>query len=240
MQFFTLSAILALALPAMAIPHARETRNANDTQFQFPSHCYPDPCAGITSQNKTYVCGDPRLGPINVPKKFPLNNQLRTYARFGALCPAEFLTKWAGSPDANDSYEYPPSNGYVENTKGDAIIGNATLPVGQKVDRFGSEYGSFLAPLGAPYIQRSLPPSNLITYDGDYPFNYHVYQVTKSFVVGLGPIAPWFEQPGMGTQFVTYTNVMGLLEGGYLRRLQPEEYDEAVEYSDGYTSGPSN
>lgn len=64
--------------------------------------------------------------------------------------------------------------------------------------------------------------------------------MAKSFVVGLGPIAPWFEQPGMGTQFVTYTNVMGLLEGGYLKRLKPEDYDEAVEYSDGYTPGPSN
>lgn len=40
MQFFTLSAILALALPAMAIPHARETRNANDTQVKLLSYFF--------------------------------------------------------------------------------------------------------------------------------------------------------------------------------------------------------
>lgn len=108
-----------------------------------------------------------------------------------------------------------------------------------KLDRFGSEYGTFLAPLGAPYIERSLPPSNLNTFDGMYPYNYHVYQVTNEFVVGLGPIAPWFEQPGMGTQFVTYTNVLGLIDDGYLRRLDESEYDEKVEYSNPYTPGPN-
>jgi hypothetical protein len=79
----------------------------------------------------------------------------------------------------------------------------------------------------------------LITYDGDHPFNYYVYEVTKSFVVGLGPIAPWFEQPGMGTQFVTYASVKDLLAEGYLQRLTPDEYDEPREFSDDYTPGPS-
>ena len=79
----------------------------------------------------------------------------------------------------------------------------------------------------------------LDTYDGSHPFNYYVYEVTKSFDVGAGPIAPWFEQPGGGTQYVTYTNVKGLLEGGYLRRLTPEEYDEPREFSDDYTPGPA-
>lgn len=169
-----------------------------------------------------------------------MNNELRTYGRFGTLCPAEFLTKWAGSTESSDSYEYPPSNGFVVTNTGAPILGNTTLPVGQKLDRFGSEYGSFLAPLGAPYIERSLPPSNLNTFDGDYPFNYHVYQVTKSFEVGLGPIAPWFEQPGMGTQFLAYKPVKDLLAGGFLRRLSPEDYDEKPEYSDNYTPGPTS
>jgi hypothetical protein len=31
------------------------------------------------------------------------------------------------------------------------------------MDRFGSEYGSFVSPAGAPYMQRALPPSNLDT-----------------------------------------------------------------------------
>ncbi|KAL4808083.1 hypothetical protein BDV18DRAFT_95947 [Aspergillus unguis] len=205
----------------------------------FPAKCLPNPCEGITSTNESYVCGDSRLGPVQYPSKFPLNSELRTYARFGSLCPAEFLEKWATSANSSGTYIYPPANGFVVDDAGATIIGNVTLPVGQKLDRFGSEYGSFLAPLGAPYIERSLPPSNLITYDGNYPFNYHVYAVEKEFVVGLGPIAPWFEQPGMGTQFVTYSNVMSLIEGGFLRRLEESEYDERVEYSNDYTDGPN-
>ncbi|BCS17335.1 TNT domain-containing protein [Aspergillus puulaauensis] len=205
----------------------------------FPRHCFPDPCKGITSTNNTYVCGDSRLGPVKYPTKFPLRTELRTYSRFGSLCPAEFLEKWATSVQPDGGYIYPPSNGFIVDTENVAIIGNVSLPVGQKLDRFGSEYGTFLAPLGSPYIERSLPPSNLVTYDGEYPFNYHVYQVTTEFVVGLGPIAPWFEQPGLGTQFVAPMNVLGLIDGGFLKRLEPSEYDERVEYSNSYTDGPN-
>ncbi|KAJ5302431.1 hypothetical protein N7476_009230 [Penicillium atrosanguineum] len=230
-----LTVLSTLATPIAALP----TTAQRAADYKIPAHCGSDPCAGITSTNTTYVCGDYRLGPVKTPRKFPLNNELRTYERFGELCPVEFLKKWAGSSDSSDSYEYPPSNGFVINSAGAAILGNITLPVDQKLDRFGSEYGSFLAALGAPYIERSLPPSNLNTFDGDYPYNYHVYQVTKSFEVGLGPIAPWFEQPGMETQFLAYISVKDLLAGGYLRRLTPEEYDQKVEYADNYTSGPT-
>lgn len=209
-------------------------------QYVFPKHCHPDPCAGIISQNDTYVCGDPRLGPVQTPKKFPLSNELRTYERFGSLCPAEFLLKWTESLAAGASYKYPSSDGFVVADDGNTLRGNTTLPVGQKLDRFGSEHGSFLAPLGASYIERSLPPTNLDTSDGDYPLNYYVYQVTKSFVVGLGPIAPWFEQPGMGTQFLAYSSVQELLKGGFLRRLTHEEYDKSDDFADDYTPGPTS
>ncbi|KAJ9303485.1 hypothetical protein DTO217A2_7075 [Paecilomyces variotii] len=200
----------------------------------------PNACEGITFQNESYVCGDPRLGPVILPKKFPLSTELRMYARFGNICPKQFLEKWAPGP-SNAWYTYPPASGFVIDTENQPILGNATLPVGAKVDRFGSEYGSFLAPLGAPYIQRALPPSNLNAAPGaDYPYNYHVYQVTKEFVVGMGPIAPWFEQPGAGTQYVTYDKVIDLINGGFLRRLTEDEYDERPEYSDDYTPGPGS
>jgi len=210
-----------------------------DGQRLFPLKCFPDACKGVTFSNATYVCGNSLLGPLVFPKKFPLATELRTYARFGDLCPAEFLAKWTTNSSSGLSYVYPPSNGFVvEEGSNGPILGNASLPVGMKLDRFGSEYGSFLAPLGAPYIERSLPPSNLDTYDGNYPNNYHVYQVTKPFTVQLGPIASWFEQPGMGAQFLAASNIMTLISGGYLRRLTESEYDDRVEYSDNYTPGP--
>lgn len=178
-------------MPSIALPHAIrddrgvrplschswpiEAQNSNTLQFKFPDQCQPDPCAGITFQNDSYVCGDPRLGPAKAPEMFPLNNELRSYARFGSLCPPAFLQKWAGSASPDASYKYPPAMGYFEDTAGAPIIGNATLPEGQKLDRFGSEYGNFLSPLGATFIERALPPSNLNTYDGAYLFNYHVY-----------------------------------------------------------------
>lgn len=122
---------------------------------------------------------------------------------------------------------------------GTPLSGNVTLEVGRKIDRFGGEGGNFFSPLGAPYIERALPPSNLETFDGDYPANYHVYEVIKELPVTLGPIAPWFEQPGMGTQFSTSSSVSVLLDD-YLRRLTREEYDEKVEFADDYTPGPNN
>ena len=60
-----------------------------------------------------------------------------------------------------------------------ATEGRQELPVGLLIDRFGSEYGKFLAPADSPYSQRSLPPQNLDTLETKptYPYNYHVYKV---------------------------------------------------------------
>ncbi|KAL5046646.1 hypothetical protein BDW71DRAFT_197310 [Aspergillus fruticulosus] len=174
----------------------------------FPRLRLPNPCEDITPINNTYVCGDSRLGP------------LRTYTRFGSLCPAEFFEEWAISVNTSGTYIYPPANEFIADDEEAVIIGN---------------YGTFLA----PHIERSLLPSNLITYDGNYPFNYHVYQVEKEFVVGLGPIARRLEQPGMGTQIVAYTNALGSIKGKTLRRLDESKFNERVGYSNFYTEGPN-
>ena len=54
----------------------------------------------------------------------------------------------------------------------------------------------------------------------DYPYNYHIYTVIRSFQVEGGPIAPWFGQPGLGAQFYVGAtgNIMKLLQEGYLER----------------------
>lgn len=55
----------------------------------------------------------------------------------------------------------------------------------------------------------------------DYPYNYHVYSVVKSFKVLGGPIAPWFGQPGLGAQFYVGDtgNILKLLDLGLLERV---------------------
>lgn len=87
-----------------------------------------------------------------------------------------------------------------------------------------STIGTYVSAADAPYAQRALPPSNLDTPVGsyEYPYNYHVYTVVRSFVVEGGPIAPWFGQPGLGAQFYVGAtgNILALLEAGYLERVK--------------------
>lgn len=166
---------------------------------------------------------------MDLPTKFPLSSETATYSRFGNLCPKEFLDKWTND---KGSFKYPPADGFVLDDSDNRIWGNYTMKPGKKLDRFGSEYGKYLTVLGTAYLERALPPSNLDTNDGAYPYNYHVYQVLKEFEVVIGTIAPWFEQPGMGTQVFSQKRVNQLIEGGFLRRLTEDEYDERSEYAD--------
>ncbi|KAJ5236860.1 hypothetical protein N7489_006951 [Penicillium chrysogenum] len=239
MHLSTISVLLSVAL-AEAAPFVTPIRHKTNKESDYPKRCYPDPCKGVTYVDSTAVCGDPRLGPKNLPVAFPLSNELETYSRFGELCPFEFLEKWTlDASDPKGYWIYPDSDGFAQTPKDVSILGNYTLRVGQKLDRFGSEHGNFLAPLGAPYIERSLPPSNLFApSNSSFPYNYHVYEVTKEFDVLLGPIAAWFEQPGFGSQLLARSSVADLLKGGFLKRLELKDYDEADEYSAGYLPAP--
>ncbi|OQE46445.1 hypothetical protein PENCOP_c001G05719 [Penicillium coprophilum] len=239
MHLSTISLLLSVAI-ADATSFVTPNRHRTNKEPDYPKRCYPNPCKGVTYVNSTAICGDPRLGPKELPGFFPLSNELETYARFGELCPIEFLEKWTlNASDPKGYWIYPDSDGFAVTSENESILGNFTLRVGQKLDRFGSEYGKFLAPLGAPYIERSLPPSNLFAPPkSSFPYNYHVYEVTKEFDILLGPIAPWFEQPGFGSQLLAQSSVLDLLNGGYLKRLELQDYDEADEYSAGYLPAP--
>ncbi|KAJ5582240.1 hypothetical protein N7535_000860 [Penicillium sp. DV-2018c] len=239
MHLSTWSVLLSAALANAASFVAPKLHKINK-EPDYPKRCYPNPCKGVTYVNSTAVCGDPRLGPKHLPKYFPLSNELETYSRFGELCPFEFLDKWTvNASDPKAYWVYPDHDGFATTSEDISILGNFTLRVGQKLDRFGSEYGKFLAPLGAPYIERALPPSNLFAPgDSSFPYNYHVYEVTKEFDVLLGPITPWFEQPGFGSQLLATSSVADLVDGGFLKRLELKDYDEPEEYSAGYLPEP--
>ena len=86
----------------------------------------------------SYICHDPRLGPTQLPRTFPLLSFVSDYDRFGGETPGNFLKRWT---DKNGYYVYPPQNGFQLNDAGQPILGNMTLLNGTKVDRFGSEYG---------------------------------------------------------------------------------------------------
>lgn len=84
--------------------------------------------------------------------------------------------------------QWPPNDGCA----GDEVA--ETLPPGTKLDRYGSEGGSYFAVPGTPYEKRALP------YDPT-KLPYTVYVVEKPLAVLECMIAPWFGEPGGGEQF---------------------------------------
>jgi Tuberculosis necrotizing toxin len=187
----TLGALMLVLF--MAVPSA--------TAAQRPAAL---PHGGPASEcSADFYHGDRRLGPARLPVLGTVGAELRGYQRTGGMSPARFLATYY-DPAANDGqggWRYPPpDDGYVITPEGRPLEFPLTLLPGQDIDRFGSEYGSFLAPDTLPYAARSLPPASL---DGTPAAgcNYHEYRVLKSFSVDAGPIAPWFGQPGGGLQY---------------------------------------
>ncbi|MEY9963892.1 hypothetical protein ABIA33_001926 [Streptacidiphilus sp. MAP12-16] len=189
-----------------------------------PTATPPDQCSAA------YVDNDSRLGPAELPRFGRVGFELLGYHRSGRLTDAQLLSQYY-SPTANSGspgWIYPPDNGYVIAPDGQPIETTQTLTPGQDIDRFGSEYGSFLAPEGLPYAARSIPPSSLDSTPAA-SCNYHDYRVVKPFTVDAGPIAPWFGQPGYGWQYQldstlvagspSRLNVLWLVTNGYLARL---------------------
>ncbi len=177
-----------------------------------------------------HLAGDARLGPRWLPLTGPVGRELFFYRPTGGRSAAAFLTTWY-DPTAvggTGGWRYPPASGYVVGPGGHPIEFRRSLRPGTDIDRFGSEYGTFLAPAGTPYAARSIPPQSL---DGTPAAgcNYHDYEVLKPFMVDAGPIAPAFAQPGGGIQYQLDAtliagapgnlNVQWLVDHGYLRRL---------------------
>ncbi|MBU6410520.1 MAG: glycohydrolase toxin TNT-related protein, partial [Verrucomicrobia bacterium] len=104
------------------------------------------------------------------------------------------------------SRQWPPNYGFLNQ-------GRATLIPGTMVDRFGSDVGSFVSPVGTPFWQRSLPASF-----ASKP--YSVFQVMRPIEVRAGTVAPAFGMAGLGTQFQFHLSVEELVEEGYLNPAQ--------------------
>lgn len=105
----------------------------------------------------------------------------------------------------NAPIQWPPNRGFESS-------GQASLIPGTKVDRFGSNSGTFVAPDGTPFPQRSLP-------DGFQNKPLNTFEVLKPIEVDAGPSAPWFNQPGGGLQFELPGSVDDLINSGHLRQL---------------------
>ncbi|WP_052395679.1 TNT domain-containing protein [Kutzneria sp. 744] len=153
--------------------------------------------------------GDPKFEAVTHGRQPPTGTELD-----------RFNSKWSQGRDPNsgfENYQYPTEeyghpNGFA--TPQDKRA--EWVPPGTRIDRFGSEYGSFLATEGAPWPERALPPHTLTS-------PYHTYEVTQPFPSWVGPAAGWFDQPGGATQyFLGQYDVDRLLKAGYLRETTGE------------------
>ena len=124
-----------------------------------------------------------------------------------ASAPADHAT-WTTGGDPRSSVSYPPNGGFA----GKPVT--ATLAPGIMIDRYGTDAGRFVSPLGTPLATRSLPP-------GDANGPHNTFRVLKPIAVQSGPAAPWFGQPGGGTQYELPQSISSLLESAQLERVAP-------------------
>lgn len=186
--------------------------------------------AAVAGCSDQFLNGDIRLGPAQLADQGPIGVIDHGYDRFAGLTAQQFLDQFwdPAAGGGKGGWRFPPANGFQLNAAGQPIEYVLPLGVGQVLDRFGSEFGAFLAPYETPFAQRALPPMSLDNFDPAYTCNYHVYKVLKSFDVESGPIAPGFGQIGHGRQYQLVgsllpgnparANVKWLLDNGYLQR----------------------
>lgn len=185
----------------------------------------PPPAPAQPECKGPFYNNDQKLGPKDLPESHSeVGKLLDGYHRFGdEPNPPAFLVKY-WNPQTN-KWKYPDNDGFVEKPQP-----KETLKPGTRVDRFGAESGSFLAPLGTLYVQRSIPPDSLNTCQYEpgvwKPNGYYQYEVKKDIVVYSGTTAKYYGQPGGGKQYQTSkhgehprVNVDMLVKDGSLVRI---------------------
>lgn len=104
------------------------------------------------------------------------------------------------------------------------VIADARLATGAVLDRFGWPGGGYLSPAGVLFAERALPPDSAtkpyFQYQVDDPAALPPgYHIERSLA------APWFHQPGGGTQYRIVAppgqrpSVQALIDSGFLKPL---------------------
>jgi hypothetical protein len=151
--------------------------------------------SSLTECSAELYAGDSRLGPLELPRIGDVGVQLRGYNRSGYHPVEEFLDRFYD--DVAGSWRYPPEDGYLIEHGGEPVKWEQTLSRGLLIDRYGSEYGGFLAPAGLPYTTGPIAPWFFQTGGGLQ------YQLS-------GPLVPGAPER---------LNVLWLLDNGYLGRV---------------------
>ena len=99
---------------------------------------------------------------------------------------------------------FPPNDGFLGEPT------STTLQPGTVIDRYGGATGRYASPVGTPFEARSLPPEAI-----QRPLSK--YEVIKPIDgVKTGPCAPYYGQPGLGTQYQLPRPIQWYVDSGYL------------------------
>lgn len=182
---------------------------------------YEDEETGLTVTR--YRQFDPEVGRWLSPDPLGVRGGLNLHGFDGT--PTVHVDPLGLSTDGGNPHNHPPwtnPDGSIRwpPDRGFASVQDGTLQPGHQIDRYGGymengefrDRGTFVADTGTPYEQRALP-------DGTDQKPYRRYEVVRPIPVQTGPAAPWFGQPGGGTQHELPDSVENLTAQGYLREV---------------------
>lgn len=193
-----------------AIPHELID---NPTAAGTFEHHTPTPLGDLPSHHGTHLPMADAPPPPPLPPEHPL------FDGYDPTPPGpEFTNPHGGLIYPDDSL---PSKPYaIPGT----VIDNAQIPQGTVIDRFGHPGGAYLSPDGVPFAERALPPDSAFK-----PYYQYVVddpsKIPPGWRIEQSQAAPWFHQPGGGTQYRIIAppgvepSVEALRQSGYLKRL---------------------
>lgn len=107
---------------------------------------------------------------------------------------------------------WPPQDEYPDGFASATGRQPARLEPGSVADSFGPTFTRILYDVTTPFAARSLPV--------DYAASgYRQWRILKETAVWSGPVAPWFGQPGTGTQHFALMPLADLVGSGFIEEV---------------------
>ncbi|WP_291745801.1 MULTISPECIES: glycohydrolase toxin TNT-related protein [unclassified Limnobacter] len=205
---------------ALALAHVNEVDNPlrfqgqyydEETGLHYNRHRYFDPkCGQFTTQDPIGL-----LGGMNAYQYAP--NPMTWVDPWGLLCKEGSdrvkrnvdESRRARESSRFNEYsdrEWPPNRGF-ESTPEPKVL----MP-GERIDRYGSPYGTYTSPEGTPYRARAPKPGTDLK-------PYSVYEVTQPIEVRSGSAKPWFGYEGGGMQYEMSQSMKDLEAAGKIKRV---------------------